>query len=386
MPVPYLASDGTPTDPATPDTEISIDGADPADCAEEVTTVGGSADGLGFITFTGAEMNCSLALVQAKVASGPKTTLAMLTPRVLPVIATGTAQGGANGSITLAAGTAALNLAGCIVRTTGGTGGGGTGGANNQARVITAFDTATKVATVVPNWETNPSSDTTYDILRTENSGPYMPTAAAGATSGLSIVGSQMNLADGAVTAAKIASDAIANAKIADGAITAAKIATDAIANAKIADGAVTAAKIATDAITNAKIADGLLTAAKLATAALAQAKFAADAKGYMAQIRFNRDEANSQDEYTVSWYRMGAIVPAGSISSPTIELFKRDGTNLKAQASLTQVGTLDVYKLDVTSAGERVSLGDDVIVVVTASIDSGTRSWTWVFGRDSTS
>ena len=163
--VPYLDADGDPTDPTTPDTEVSQDGGAFADAAEEVTTISGS-NGVGYITLTGAEMNNSLVSVVAKVSSGPKATIALLYPRVLPILLSGTASAGASGSITVAAG--AYDLTGCIVRTTGGTGGGGTGGANNQARMITAYNTSTLVATVVPNWETTPDNTTTYDILLTD--------------------------------------------------------------------------------------------------------------------------------------------------------------------------------------------------------------------------
>ncbi len=168
--VPYLDADGDPTDPTSPDTERSIDGGAFADCTEEVTTVSGS-NGMGYLTLTGDEMNCSLLEIAAKVASGPKATLLAISPRVLPIIATGTAQAGASGTITLAAGASAVDdfYVGCIVRTTGGTaGGGGSGKQNNQARVITDYVGSTKVASVEPNWETNPSSDTTYDILLTD--------------------------------------------------------------------------------------------------------------------------------------------------------------------------------------------------------------------------
>lgn len=165
--VPYLDADGDPTDPVTPDTEVSKDGAAFADAAEEATTITGS-NGMAYITLTGAETDVSILALAAKVTSGPKNTLMTLFPRVLPVLENGTAQAGAAGSITLALGAAAYSLVGCIVRTTGGTGGGGTGGANNQARVITAYDAGTKAATVVPNWETNPDGTTTYDILVTE--------------------------------------------------------------------------------------------------------------------------------------------------------------------------------------------------------------------------
>jgi len=163
--IPYLDADGDPTDPTTPDTEVSKDDGTATDTAEEVASPKNS---VGMLTLTGAETDCSALSLAAKAASGPKTTLATLYPRVLGIVESGTAQAGAAGTITLASGAAAFDLAGCFVKTTGGTGGGGTGGANNQARRITAYNTSSKVATVVPNWETNPSSDTTYEILLAE--------------------------------------------------------------------------------------------------------------------------------------------------------------------------------------------------------------------------
>lgn len=165
--IPFLADTGIPTDPTTPDTEISKDAAAFADCTEEVSVITGS-NGMGYITLTGADTDAVLVALAAKAASGPRTTLATVYPRTLSVVESGTAQAGAGGSITLAAGAAAFPLTGCFVRTTGGTGGGGTGGANNQARKIVSYNTATKVATILPNWEVNPASDTTYEVLLPE--------------------------------------------------------------------------------------------------------------------------------------------------------------------------------------------------------------------------
>src|SRR3990172_7681633 len=91
--VPYLDADGDPLDPTTPDTERSIDGAAFADCTEEVTVITGG-NGFGYISLTGDEMNGSLIVIAAKVASGPKATLGSFHPRVLPVLRSGTAIGG----------------------------------------------------------------------------------------------------------------------------------------------------------------------------------------------------------------------------------------------------------------------------------------------------
>lgn len=165
--IPYADGTGSPLDPTSPDTELSVDGAAFADAAEEVTTISGS-NGFSYITLTGAEMNCS-ALALAAKATGPLTQQLTLFPRILPVLEAGTAQAGSSSSLTLAGSGSWQDLAGCILKTTGGTGGGGTGGANNQARVITAYNAGTKVATVVPNWETTPNNTTTYEVLFTEN-------------------------------------------------------------------------------------------------------------------------------------------------------------------------------------------------------------------------
>lgn len=70
----------------------------------------------------------------------------------------------------------------------------------------------------------------------------------------------QAMLADGLISAAKLASNSVETAKIKDAAVTAAKLASNAVATAKIADGAVT----------NAKIAAGVLTFDRLASAAIA--------------------------------------------------------------------------------------------------------------------
>jgi hypothetical protein len=69
--IPYVDADGDPTNPTTPDTEISRDGGTFADCTEEVTVIGGN-NGVGYITLTGDELYASMVAVCAKATSGPK--------------------------------------------------------------------------------------------------------------------------------------------------------------------------------------------------------------------------------------------------------------------------------------------------------------------------
>jgi hypothetical protein len=134
-----------------------------------VSVVSGT-NGSAILTLTGDEMVASIAQLAAK-GTGPKTSLIPdIRPQVLGILFSGTATAGAAGSITLATDVPPIAklLIGCIVKTTGGTGGGGgTGSLNNQARVITAYSTG-RVATVVPNWEVTPDATTTYEILVTE--------------------------------------------------------------------------------------------------------------------------------------------------------------------------------------------------------------------------
>lgn len=76
------------------------------------------------------------------------------------MIRTGTAQAGANGSITLDASANATNAfyTDQLILITGGTGVG-------QARLISGYTGSTKVATVVPNWVTNPDSTSIFVIV-----------------------------------------------------------------------------------------------------------------------------------------------------------------------------------------------------------------------------
>lgn len=71
---------------------------------------------------------------------------------------------------------------------------------------------------------------------------------------------------DGVVGTDQIANDAVTNAKIADNAVDTSQIATDAVDNAKIADDAVDTAQIADGAITNTQVdASASISADKLA-------------------------------------------------------------------------------------------------------------------------
>jgi hypothetical protein len=73
----------------------------------------------------------------------------------------GTAQAGAAGTITLAAGSSATDhfYEGFLIQPVGGTGGG------QSPRLCVGYVGSTKVATVRPNWTTTPDSTTTYELI-----------------------------------------------------------------------------------------------------------------------------------------------------------------------------------------------------------------------------
>jgi hypothetical protein len=137
----------------------------------------------------------------------------------LLVITSGTAQAGAAGSITLAAGESATDdlHEHQIIVIVAGTGVG-------QSRAINAYNGTTKVATIVPNWVTTPDATSQYEIFADTEKHVY-----------------------------EVHTDGISNNSIADDAISASKFATDAI-------GADALAASAIDEILDEQIGDGTTT------------------------------------------------------------------------------------------------------------------------------
>jgi hypothetical protein len=160
--VPLLDADGDPISPSSPDTELSQDSGTFADATNEFTELATSS-GVGYVDLTATELDTTITAV--KIAStGAKTTIAVLNPRRLPIIRTGTAQAGAATTITLDSSASAIDdyYVGCYVNITNDT----PTNARGQARVVTDYVGSTKVATVA-TWGTNPSSSSTFEILAT---------------------------------------------------------------------------------------------------------------------------------------------------------------------------------------------------------------------------
>ena len=174
---PILDADGDPVANCaadTPDSEVSLDCANFADCTNELTEIE-TDSGVYYLDLTAAEMTADVVAVICKTATaGTKTTSIVLYPQRLAVICTGTASAGAEGSITLASPSEDRNFNdyynGMFVQATNND----PAGIQGQTRVITDYAEVTRIATVAPNWATTPTSATTYTVL-----GPTPGVAAA---------------------------------------------------------------------------------------------------------------------------------------------------------------------------------------------------------------
>jgi len=103
----------------------------------------------------------------------------------------------------------------------------------------------------------------------------------------------------------------------------------------------------------------------------------------YHADVHYTKDLANLQDEYEARWFLNGAPILAG-VSNPTIQVIKRsDGSDLIAESAMAQVGATEAFKY--TATGVAVAPGgEDIEVVVRATINSATREFRRIVGRDS--
>lgn len=116
---------------------------------------------------------------------------------------------------------------------------------------------------------------------------------------------------------------------------------------------------------------------------AITDSVLAADTDTYQAKVILLDDEDNSVDRYAVSWFRNGQPVNTG-ITVPTIQVVKvADGSNLIPVTAMTQIAALGRYRYT-ASAAERITSGLAYLAIVTATIDSASRTWDQYVGRDS--
>jgi hypothetical protein len=164
-PFPIFDNDGDlVTGAAGLDSEVSKNFAAYSDCTNEATEIGSS--GMYYLDLTSTEMTAIPVSVIVKTSTtDAKTSPITILPRKLPVFATGTAQAGAAGTITLASGASAIDddYTGMYVGITSGTGAG-------QLRTVMNYVGSTKVASVEPDWGTTPDNTSVYAVIDPINS------------------------------------------------------------------------------------------------------------------------------------------------------------------------------------------------------------------------
>jgi hypothetical protein len=103
----------------------------------------------------------------------------------------------------------------------------------------------------------------------------------------------------------------------------------------------------------------------------------------YYADVRFDKDNSNTLDEYSATYFRNDQPVSSGDITSPTIQVIKRsDGTDLIASTSLNFV-SINVGTLKYNESSNRTTAGETYIVKTSAVIDGQARVWQKLISRD---
>lgn len=105
----------------------------------------------------------------------------------------------------------------------------------------------------------------------------------------------------------------------------------------------------------------------------------------YHAINTFNRDQDSEQDKHAFQWFKDGIAITSG-ITSPTFGVKNLDNVDvIPAGTALTQVGSTGVYKYTATDSDERLIKGEPGVATITATIDGGSRTFSFIIGRDST-
>lgn len=157
-------------------------------------------------------------------------------------------------------------------------------------------------------------------------------------------------IADNAITSAKVIAGAITAGKIAAGAVTATEIASNTITAAQLAANAITAGKIAAGAVTSGTIAAGVVTANELAADSVTTSKIAAGAvtAGRIATGTITANEL-AADSVTTSKIAAGAVtsarIAAGTITAANIAAGAITANEIAA-------GAITASKITLTPAG----------------------------------
>jgi hypothetical protein len=183
-------------------------------------------------------------------------------------------------------------------------------------------------------------------------------------------------IADGAVTATKMAPSTITTTQLADASITTVKVADGAMTTLKMADNAVTTLKMADNAVTTLKMADASVTALKMAANAITDVSVSATAnisgtKIAAASIPSSKLTNNgvAAGTYTNANVTVDAKGLVTSISAGTPPLTPTYGTLVFSNATpayATSPHALDTYDVSTPTSGITVDAATGIFTIVT--------------------
>lgn len=101
----------------------------------------------------------------------------------------------------------------------------------------------------------------------------------------------------------------------------------------------------------------------------------------YFCSGKLNLDSGNSQDEYSVEWFRNGVPITSGITNAKIQVVTRASGADLVALTAMEEVGSTGAFRYD--ESAERLTAGQAALAIFTATIDGATRTRRMWVGRD---
>jgi len=105
----------------------------------------------------------------------------------------------------------------------------------------------------------------------------------------------------------------------------------------------------------------------------------------YYATTKFVKDyKTNSQDEYTMSWYRNNQPVTSGDITNPALSVYETtSNATIIANQTLDYIGTQGILRHSETTAANIAKSGEPYMMFASGVIDGSNRVWRQAVGID---
>jgi hypothetical protein len=104
----------------------------------------------------------------------------------------------------------------------------------------------------------------------------------------------------------------------------------------------------------------------------------------YFANIKYNKDNLESRDEFAACWYKNGLVVPSSNLTNPAISVYN---TNTGAAVISNAVMAYSNVSLGVvrynTANPLLIASGEPYQIIVSGTIDNLTRQWPLIIGLD---